>query len=133
MKDDPTGKGPRSNEPDEMITRGELCRAANVSKSTIRRWEEKGLLHPIIDEHGVRLFRVADVQALTGKKPVVHLPKARALVPSAATARGELAADVFERLDRGVEGADIVKELRVHPDVVSGFMARWEQLRGGVY
>ncbi len=59
----------------------------------------------------------------------MRLAKARALVPSAANANGDVAAEIFDRLDRAVHPVEIVKELRVHPDVVNGFVAQWAAMR----
>lgn len=112
-----------------MLTRAEMSKTLGISKTTLRRWEDKGKLKPIVDPAGVHLFRKQDALALNGGKPIERLPKARALVPSAANAGGELAAEIYDRLDRQVHPVDIVKELRVHPDVVNGFASLWSTMR----
>jgi hypothetical protein len=112
-----------------FITRAEMARALGKSKTTVRRWEESGKLKPVKNEHGVNLFRPEDALTLNGGARVRTLPKARAVVPGAANASSELAAEIFERLDRGIHAVEIVKELRAHPDVVEGFAGRWARLR----
>jgi hypothetical protein len=51
------------------------------------------------------------------------------VVPSVAKADGDMAAEIFDRLERNVHPVDIVKELRVHPDVVAGFVELWARMR----
>jgi hypothetical protein len=118
---------------EETITRGELCKTAGIPKTTVRNWEKTGKLQPIVDERGVHHFRLHDVKPLIGTRPIVRLARAHPLKPSSTTASGALAADVFERLDRGVSAVTIVKELRTHPDVVSGLVKRWAGLKGGIF
>lgn len=107
----------RRTEPsdDAMLTRAEMCKARGISKTTLRRWEDAGKVKPVVGHRGFHLYRQEDARSANGGKPIERLLKARALVPSAANAGGELAAEIFDRLDRHIEPADIVKELRVHP------------------
>lgn len=95
----------------------------------MRHWEDKGKARPITNANGVKLYPREEAERLTGGRRVPPLPKARALVPNAASTDGELAAKIFDRLDRAVHPVEIVKELRVHPDIVEGFVARWERMR----
>lgn len=116
----------------DPLTREELAQTCGVSKSTIRRWEEKGVVHPRVNERGVRLFDLDDCAAVIGDRPIVRLPQARTHVPSAANSGGDLAAAIFELLDAGKTPVAIVRELRAHPDVVDGFVAYWLHWRKAV-
>jgi hypothetical protein len=118
-----------AHDDDAFITRGELCKALGIGKTTLRRWEEKGKARPITNANGVKLYPREEAERLTGGVRIAPLPKARALVPNAASSDAEVAAQIFERLDREVHPVDIVKELRVHPDIVEGFVARWQRMR----
>jgi hypothetical protein len=51
-----------------MLTRAEMSKALGMSKTTLRRWEDKGKLKPIVDPAGVHLFRKQDALALNGGK-----------------------------------------------------------------
>jgi excisionase family DNA binding protein len=42
----------------------QAARALGVHENTIRRWEERGLLHAVRLPSGVRRFRTEDVQAM---------------------------------------------------------------------
>jgi excisionase family DNA binding protein len=42
----------------------QTARALGVHENTIRRWEERGLLHAVRLPSGVRRFRTEDVQAM---------------------------------------------------------------------
>jgi hypothetical protein len=126
-KDKPGRHG--AHDDDAFLTRGELCKALGIGKTTLRRWEDKGKARPVTNANGVKLYPREEAERLTGGVRVARLPKARALVPNAASSDGELAAKIFDRLDRGIHPVEIVKELRVHPDIVEGFVVRWERMR----
>jgi hypothetical protein len=113
------------------LTRAELAATCGVSKSTIRRWEEKGKIKPRIDERGVHRFPVEDVRALIGDRPVKRLPQARTYLPTAANASGELAAEIFSHLDKGMHPVDIVQKVPVNPDVLEGLITRYLRWRKG--
>ena len=118
---------------DDLLTRAELAKAIKKSKTTIRRWEDQGKLKPIINERGVRLYRVSDVKSIDASAVIEPLPQARAHVLTAAQASGDLAAEVFARLERGESAVKIVAELRVHPDVVDGLMKRWARFKRAIF
>lgn len=118
---------------DDLLTRAELGKALKKSKTTIRRWEAEGKLKPTINERGVRLYRAADVKSLDPSAVIEPLPQARSHVQSAAQASGDLAAEVFARLERGEGAVKIVAELRVHPDVVDGLMKRWARFKRAIF
>jgi transcriptional regulator with XRE-family HTH domain len=117
---------------DDLLTRAELAKAIGKSKTTIRRWEAEGKLQPLVNERGVRLFRAADAKTINPQASAEALPQARAHVQTAAQADGDLAAEVFARLERGVGAVKIVTELRVTPDVVDGLLKRWARFREGI-
>ncbi|MFO0739568.1 MAG: MerR family transcriptional regulator [Labilithrix sp.] len=120
--------------PEGYVTRAELARAAKKGKTTIRRWEEEGKIKPIIGPGGVRLFRVEDVKRLTGVESIEPLARARAYVPTADTADGAIGAAVFERLSQNMPPVQIVTDLKnVHPDIIAGFIARYERMSGGMF
>src|SRR5947209_10053561 len=50
-------------EPEPMMTIGEVASFWRVSPSTVRRWSEQGLLHPIRTPGGQRRFRASEVEA----------------------------------------------------------------------
>lgn len=114
---------------DDLLTRAELGKAIKKSKTTIRRWEAQGKLKPLINERGVRLYRVADVKTIDASAVVEPLPQARAHVQTAGQVGGELASEVFARCERGEGAVKIVTDLRVHPDVVDGLMKRWARFK----
>jgi len=118
---------------DDLLTRAELAKAIKKSKTTIRRWEDQGKLTPIINERGVRLYRASDVKSIDASAVIEPLPQARAHVLTAAQASGDLAAEVFARLERGESAVKIVAELRVHPDVVDGLMKRWARFKRAIF
>lgn len=116
-----------------LLTRAELAKAIGKSKTTVRRWEAKGKITPIVDEHGVHLFRVEDAQRLNGGEPIATLPRARAYVASADRANSELGAQVFDLLLQRVPRVKIVTQLRIHPNVLEGFLEAWARLRHGFF
>jgi DNA-binding transcriptional MerR regulator len=108
----------------KKYTRGEICKALGIPKTTLRRWEESGKVKPTKNERGVRLYSEADVRKLANTLKVSTLEKARAVLPEPAKADGELAAKIFAALDRGVSPVKVVIDLGVHPDVVEAFHAQ---------
>jgi hypothetical protein len=126
-KDRPRRHG--DHDDDAFLTRGAVCKALRIGKTTLRRWEDKGKARPVTNANGVKLYPREEAERLTGGVRVAPLPKARALVPNAASSDGEVAAKIFDRLDRAVHPVEIVKELRIHPDIVEGFVARWQRMR----
>lgn len=45
----------------------QVARALGVHENTVRRWEERGLLHAVRLPSGVRRFRPDDVEAVRGQ------------------------------------------------------------------
>ena len=56
---------------DDLLTRAELAKAIKKSKTTIRRWEDQGKLKPIMNERGVRLYRVSDVKSIDASADIL--------------------------------------------------------------
>lgn len=111
---------PQSN----LIKRSEAARLLGMSVSTLRRHEGE-LLQPVVGPDGVHRFDEAEVRAVT-----VTL-RARSAVAALGPSTGDVAADVFTLLDESVHPIEIVKRLRVPPDVVVGLHEQWARMRGG--
>lgn len=107
----------------KLIKRSAAARLLNISVSTLRRYEDE--LHPIIGPKGVRLFDEVTLRSAAGT-----LRRRRVLETAGPTA-GETAADVFTLLDEAVSAVDIVKRLRVAPDLVAALQSQWAEMRGG--
>jgi hypothetical protein len=57
-----------------MLTRGEVASALGASKTTIRRFEQREVLHPTIGPKGVRLFAEEEVQLVSRRQRVGIAP-----------------------------------------------------------
>lgn len=80
---------------DAFFTRRELCKALGIGKTTLRHREAAGKANPVLNANGVWLYSRGEAERLTNGKQVSFLAKARAHVPSARGADGELAAKSF--------------------------------------
>lgn len=107
----------------KLIRRTQAARMLNVSVSTLRRYEDE--LHPIIGPKGVRMF-----DEITLRSAAITL-KRRRVFEAAGPGAGDTAADVFTLLDDGVSPTEIVKRLRVAPDLVAALQGQWAEMRGG--
>lgn len=107
----------------KLIKRTQAARMLNVSVSTLRRYEDE--LHPIIGPKGVRMF-----DEVTLRSAAITL-KRRRVFEAAGPGAGDTAADVFTLLDDGVGATEIVKRLRVAPDLVVVLQGQWAEMRGG--
>jgi hypothetical protein len=110
--------------PDKLVNRSEAARMLGVSVSTLRRREGTELT-PVVDANGVHMFEEAQVRS------VMVTIRRRQCLQSLGARAGDLAADVFEMLDNAVHPVDIVKRLRVPPDVVTTLREQWFAMRGG--
>jgi len=108
----------------KLLKRAEAARVLGVSVSTLRRREGE-LLRPIVGPDGVHMFDEAQVRAVT-----VTL-RGRATLAAMGPSAGDTAADVFTLLDDGVHPVEIVKRLRLTPDVVVALQDQWSRMRGG--
>lgn len=46
---------------------------------------------------------------------------------------GEIAAAAFEALDDGVDAADLVKRLKIRPEIAESLMRAWCDMRGALF
>jgi hypothetical protein len=100
------------------LTRAGAAALLRVSSSTVRRLEERGVLHPrVID--GVHFFDTEEIH------------RARTARASSAPTDGEAAALAFELLDQGVGMRDIVKRCRVTPERARTLAAEWKKMGNG--
>ena len=107
-----------------LVKRAEAARMLGVRVSTLRR-KEGVELNPIVDSDGVHMFDESEVRS-------VMVTVRRSQSVRVALATGDVAADVFEMLDGGAHPVDIVKQLRVGPDVVIALNEQWLGMRGGI-
>lgn len=105
----------------KLVGRAAAARLLGVSKSTLRRMEGDRLT-PVVGPKNVRLFREEEIQSMTVTR--------RSVLGLAPRATGEVAADVFELFDQSVHAVDVVKRLRLEPDLVEGLHQRWCKMRG---
>jgi hypothetical protein len=111
------------------VTPAEACRALEVTKSTLRRWERAGKIVSRLNEKGVHLYLVRDVQRLSGNsRAVAPIPKSRAV--SIDVTDGDLAAEVFEGLEAGKSPIELVIALRRPPEVIEPIVRRHARMKG---
>ena len=103
----------------KFLRRAEAARLLGVSKSTLRRMEGTTLT-PLVGPKNERLFLDEEVRA------VVVTRRARVEPESDA---GAVAAEAFARFDAGADVVDVVKTLRVAPELVESLYLRWARLR----
>ena len=108
----------------KMLKRTEAARMLGVSVSTLRRREGE-LINPVVGPGGVHLFDEAEVRSTQ-----VTIRRRQA-VGSIGPALGETAAEVFTLLDEKVHPIEIVKRLKLAPDVVESLQEQWTHLKGG--
>jgi hypothetical protein len=108
----------------KLVKRAEAARMLGMSVSTLRRREGE-LVNPIIGPDGVHLFDEAELRSVS-----VTIRHSRA-VASIGPGSGDVAAHVFALLDEGVHPVEIVKNLRLPPDVVMALQDQWARMREG--
>lgn len=112
------------------LTRGQVATRLGVSVSTVRRYEGDRL-HPRMGEDDVRWFddkEVASLAAALANEPRAVRRRNGEDVSGAPTpqrTQGEIAAQVFERLEQRQSLAEIVIGVRVDPDVVRALHEQW--------
>jgi hypothetical protein len=118
---------------DDKLTRAEVAARLGVSTSTVRRYEGE-LLHPDKGPDGVNRFAPAEVASLAmtllGQKPRKASSKRQRGVERPRAAHrtpGDVAADVFERLEQRQSLAEIVIGARVTPDLVRELHREWQR------
>jgi hypothetical protein len=108
----------------KLLKRSEAARLLGVSVSTLRR-REGDLVQPVVDARGVHRFVESELRAVM--VTVRHREAVERLGPSG----GDVAAEVFTLLDEGAHPTEIVKRLRLVPDVVVALHEQWARMQGG--
>jgi DNA-binding transcriptional MerR regulator len=103
-----------------LLRRTEAARLLGVSKSTLRRMEGEQLT-PVLGPGNVRLFHEEQVQSVIVTR---HSRLGSQRSP------GDVAADVFALFDSGTHPVDVVKQLRIEPELSEALHARWARMRG---
>lgn len=106
--------------PGKLLGRTQAARLLGVSKSTLRRMEGQRLT-PVVGPKNVHLFHEEQVQSLI---------VTRRSAPGSSRVTGDNAADAFELFDDSVHPVDVVKRLRIEPEVVEALHERWCRMRG---
>jgi hypothetical protein len=104
----------------KLLRRTEVARLLGVSKSTLRRMEGEQLT-PELGPGNVRLFHEEQVQSMIVTRHS-RLGTQRS--------SGDVAADAFALFDSDTHPVDVVKQLRIDPDVAEALHGRWARLRG---
>ncbi|MGE0401270.1 MAG: MerR family transcriptional regulator [Kofleriaceae bacterium] len=124
---------PAQVERDTLLTRAEVAARLGVSTSTVRRYEGE-LLHPQKGADGVNRFDPQEVAVLAmtllGQRPAK--PKAKGArnadrPRTVGRTPGDVAAEVFERLEQRQSLAEIVIGARVTPEVVRELHREWQR------
>lgn len=100
------------------LTRAGAAALLRVSSSTVRRLEERGVLHPQVVD-GVHVFDAEEVR------------RAQFARPSSAPTDGDAAALAFQLLDQGLNMRDIVKRCRVTPERARTLATEWKKMGNG--
>jgi hypothetical protein len=96
---------------------------ANVSVSTVRRWEGT-VLPPVVGDDGVHRFREEHVREIVERRVQS--------TPAAVDAYdGATAATVYALFDEGLNPAEVVKRTGLHPHAVTAVHDQWARMRGG--
>jgi hypothetical protein len=101
----------------------------NISVSTVRRYEGDRL-HPTIDENDVRWFDEKEVVAFAATLANQGFGKRSSGSKTFSATHetrtpGDIAAQVFERLEQRQSLAEIVTGLRIEPDAVRALFDQW--------
>ncbi len=124
-----------------LLNRAKAAKFLGISLSEFKRREKAGIYRPtLVDDRGWHMYAVDDLNRVrkgdARKKTVPRKPPVGA-EPEHTTpkypGRGtvyepEVAAKVFTELDNGMTARDIVKILKVHPDVVYAIYEAWTKL-----
>ena len=105
----------------KLLKRSEAARLLGVSVSTLRR-KEGDLIQPVIDADGFHRFAESELRA------VMVTVRHRQAVASMGPNAGDVAAEVFTLLDEQLHPAEIVKRLRLPPDVVMALHEQWAHM-----
>jgi hypothetical protein len=105
----------------KLLKRSEAARVLGISVSTLRRREGE-LIQPVIGANGVHLFEESELKA------VMVTVRHRQAISSMGPSAGDVAAEVFTLLDERMHPADIVKRLRLAPDIVTALHEQWTRM-----
>src|SRR5882672_972625 len=104
---------------DGWLTRAAAAKLIGATRSTIRRLEVAGALHPTIDAAGIHRFDPAEV---------VSVARDRAARPVDRSKDGERDARVFDALDQGRSMREIVTTLRLPVELVRRLHEAWVKM-----
>lgn len=119
-----TVTGAKATQNGKLLKRTEAARLLGMSVSTLRRREGE-VLNPIVGEGGVHLFDEAEVRA------VMITMRGQSALAAMGPSSGVVASEVFTLLDEGVHPVEIVKRLRLTPEVVTALHKQWIEMRSG--
>lgn len=105
-----------------LVTRGGAAKALGVSVAMVRKWERTGALEPV-QYAGVNYFNERDVELFRAQ---------RAGKPRRISDANNVSGAVFDLLAVDTEPVEIVRKLRVHPDVVEQLHHQWSRMRRSV-
>lgn len=124
-------KTPRTSSQTKLLTRTDVAKRLGLSVSTVRRFE-KDRLKPVKGADGVNRFSANEVAALA-ETLVDDAPasprkskRRNAAPPAPARTDGDIAAEVFDRLEQRQSLAEIVVGARITPDVVRQLHREWQ-------
>ena len=132
------------------MTRASVARALGISISTVRRLEDRGVLHPWVDpENQQRFFDAAEVETVRlgmrnrpersheaaasdeaqASDPCLNAPAADPAADATVDPKPAVFATVFDELDAGAELTSIVRKHRLSPRVVRACFEEWVELK----
>ncbi len=104
---------------DGWLTRAAAAKLIGATRSTIRRLEVAGALHPTIDAAGIHRFDPAEVACVA---------RDRAARPVDSSKEGERDARAFDALDQGRSMREIVTTLRLPVELVRKLHEAWVKM-----
>ena len=120
-------KTPQRAPGDKLVKRRQAAALYGCSDPTIRRFERDGSLPVVhVDARNVHWHSQNAVLALKEKR-------AAAAAGPAVEIGGGVAADAFAAYDDGATAADVVKTLRIAPNLARQLQDEWADLAGGFF
>jgi DNA-binding transcriptional MerR regulator len=108
------------------LNRRNVAAELGVHKSTIRRWEETGLLHPVGDKGETRMFDPAEVKRLRRRLGAKNADSELDDSERRPLADGESDARAFEMFRRGATHEEMVIALRLPSAKVRALFREWQ-------
>lgn len=105
-----------------LLTRGGAAKALGVSLAMVRKWERLGALEPL-KLAGINYHNERDIELFRAK---------RQGKPRRVSNENNVSANVFDLLAKNTSPIDIVRKLRVHPDIVEGLHHQWARMSGSL-